>query len=66
MKPQHSPTLPAFTQHNPPPCVTHTHYPAPHGAGVLAWVCATTIGTVIALCCLAASWVGSVTIGGAS
>lgn len=60
MTPQHAPISPAFAPLNPVPHAPLPSYPTPQGAGVVAWVCATSIGTVIALCCLAASYLGSV------
>lgn len=34
-------------------------YPRPDGAGVVAWLAASTIAFVLALICLGASWVGA-------
>ena len=42
--------------------LTAGDYAAPRGAGVIAWIAASLVGAVIALCCLAASWIGSVAL----
>jgi hypothetical protein len=53
----------AYSPIRPTPIdATAGRYGAPRGAGVIAWIAASLISTVIALCCLAASWIGSVAL----
>ena len=53
----------AYSPIRPTPIdATAGRYGSPAGAGVIAWIAASVISTVIALCCLAASWIGSVAL----